>query len=312
MSKYVIALGGNAIQKTSQAGNIADQFGNSSEACAEIVKVVQAGHVVALTHGNGPQVGNILRRSEIASTELFTLPLDTCVADSQGGMGYMLQQVMKNELQKVGLDNEVVTLITRCIVDPQDPAFGNPTKFIGSPITKEQAEVRHSRDGWILKEDVGRGWRRVVASPWPKEIIERKSIQTLMDAGIMVITVGGGGIPVMRKPSGELVGVEAVIDKDLASAELALEIKADKFIVLTGVEQVKINFKKPDEKSVARMTVAEAKKYMADGQFPAGSMGPKIQAAIFFLESGGTEVLITSTDKISASLKGETGTYITP
>lgn len=311
MSTFVIALGGNAIQKASQVGTITEQFANSAEACAEIAKVVKAGHVVAFTHGNGPQVGNILRRSEIAAKELYTLPLDVCVSDSQGGMGYMLQQVMKNELEKNGLDNEVVTVITRCIVDPQDPAFQNPTKFIGSPMSAEQAIERRATDGWSVKEDVGRGWRRVVPSPWPKEIIERRSIKTLLDAGTLVIAVGGGGIPVMRRPEGDTVGVEAVIDKDIASALLALEIKADKFIVLTGVEQVKINFKKPDEKNLAKMTIGEAKSYLAEGQFPAGSMGPKVQAAIYYIENGGKEVVITSMEKLSEALQGKTGTLIT-
>lgn len=309
--KYVIALGGNAIQKAEQVGTISEQFANSSEACREIAKIIADGDTVALTHGNGPQVGNILRRVELSSAEVYPLPLDTCVSDSQGGMGYMLQQVMKNELGRVGLDNDCVTIITRCIVDPNDQAFKNPTKPIGSFMKEDVAKMRSEKDGWNVIEDSGRGWRRVVPSPWPKEIIERKSIRTLMDAGIIVIACGGGGIPVIRQADGSVVGVEAVIDKDIASALLALEIKADSFVVLTGVEQVKINFRKPDEKNLPTMTVAEAKKHLADKQFPPGSMGPKIQAAIYYIESGGKEVLITSMEKLHAALRGETGTRIT-
>ncbi len=310
---YVIALGGNAIQKASQVGNITEQFANSTEACREIAKVVAEGHRIAFTHGNGPQVGNILRRVELSQDEIYPLPLDTCVSDSQGGMGYMMQQVMKNVLYEMGLKNDVVTLITRCLVDPADPAFKNPTKFIGSPMTKEQADVRIQRDGWAVKEDVGRGWRRVVPSPWPKSIIERRAAKVLLENDFIVIAVGGGGIPVAYKPgTKEIVGVEAVIDKDIASALLALEIQADSFVILTGVEQVKVNFKKPDEKNLPVLTVTEAKKFLAEGQFPAGSMGPKIQAAVYYLESGGKEVIITSTDKINDAIAGKTGTRVVP
>lgn len=311
-SKFVIALGGNAIQKASQVGNVQEQFVNSAEVCREIASIIADGHVVAMTHGNGPQVGNILRRVELSQKEVYPLPLDTCVSDSQGGMGYMLQQVMKNVLHERGLKNDVVTVITRCIVDPQDPAFQKPTKFIGSFMTEAEAEERAARDKWIVKEDSGRGWRRVVPSPWPKSIIERRAVKALMDAGIITIACGGGGIPVAYKPgSQEIVGVEAVIDKDIASALLALEVKADLFIILTGVEQVKVNFRKPDEKSLVTLSVAAAKNYLAEGQFPAGSMGPKVQAAVHCIESGGPEVLITSADRLHAALRGETGTRIT-
>lgn len=309
--KFVVALGGNAIQKASQVGTITEQFANSAEACTEIAKVIKAGHTVVMTHGNGPQVGNILRRVELSQSEVYPLPLDTCVSDSQGGMGYMLQQVMKNVLHAQGLKNDVVTLITRCIVDPKDPAFQKPSKFIGSFMTEEQAKVRAERDGWVVKEDSGRGWRRVVASPWPKSIIERRAVKVLLEAGVIVIACGGGGIPVAYKEgSHDIIGVEAVIDKDIASALLALEIEADAFVVLTGVEQVKINFRKPDEKNLPSLTVSDAKKYLAEGQFPAGSMGPKIQAACYYIEHGGKEVIITSMDKMDAALRGETGTRI--
>ena len=308
--KYVIALGGNAIQKASQVGNIKEQFTNSTDACREFAKIVAEGHAIALTHGNGPQVGNILRRVELSMKEIYPLPLDTCVSDSQGGMGYMLQQVMKNVLFELGLKNDVVTVITRCIVDPNDPAFNNPTKFIGSAMPEALAKEHAAKEGWILKEDVGRGWRRVVPSPWPKSIIERRAIKILLDNGIITIACGGGGIPVKYAENGNIVGVEAVIDKDLASALLALEIEADSFVILTGVEQVKINFKKPDEKNISILTLADAKRYLAEGQFPPGSMGPKIQAAVYYLESGGKEVIITSTEKINDAIAGKTGTRV--
>jgi carbamate kinase len=308
---FVIALGGNAIQKAEQVGNIQEQFASSTEACREIAKIIADGHTVALTHGNGPQVGNILRRVELSQKEVYPLPLDTCVSDTQGGMGYMLQQVMKNVLHSQGLKNDVVTVITRCVVDPKDPAFEKPTKYIGSFMTEAQAKERAEKDGWIVKEDSGRGWRRVVPSPWPKSIIERRAIKTLLDAGIITIAVGGGGIPVAYQPgTTDIVGVEAVIDKDIASALLALEIHADAFIILTGVEQVKVNFRKPDEKALPSLTVAEAKTYLAEGQFPAGSMGPKIQAAVYYIEQGGREVLITSMDKLHEAIAGKTGTRI--
>lgn len=310
MSTMVIALGGNAIKKADQVGNIKEQFETSAEACREIVKVIRDGHRIALTHGNGPQVGMILRRVELSQHEIYPLPIDTCVSDSQGGMGYMLQQVMQNELEKVGMHTEAVTLITRCVVDLKDPAFNNPTKPIGSFMTEEDAKKRRDRDGWQVKEDAGRGWRRVIASPMPLEILEKRSIKTLLDAGEIVIACGGGGIPVAKNAQGEYVGVEAVIDKDLASALLALAIGADYFVILTGVDRVKVNFKKPDEKSLAEMTISEAKKYLAEGQFPAGSMGPKVQAAIMYMEKGGKNVIITETDKIIPALKGETGTRI--
>ncbi|MEK8023372.1 MAG: carbamate kinase [Candidatus Hydrogenedentota bacterium] len=309
--KFVIALGGNAIQKAEQVGNIQEQFANSIEACREIAKIVADGHVVALTHGNGPQVGNLLRRVELSQHEIYPLPLDTCVSDTQGGMGYMLQQVMRNVLEKQNLDADVVTVITRCIVDASDPAFKKPTKPIGSFMTPEMAAERAEKFGWVVIEDSGRGWRRVVPSPWPKEIIERRAIKTLMDSGTLVVACGGGGIPVMRNAAtGYLVGVEAVIDKDIASALLALEVKADLFVILTGVEQVKVNFRKPDEKSLSTLTVSDAKKYLAEGQFPPGSMGPKIQAAVHCIESGGPDVIITSTDKIHDALNGRTGTRV--
>lgn len=308
--RVVVALGGNAIQKPEQVGTIEEQFISSGEACAELVKIVQAGHELVVTHGNGPQVGRILRRVELASKEVYPLPLDVCVADSQGGMGFMLQEQLNNEAIKVGEEIQAATVITRCVVDKEDPAFKKPTKPIGSFMTEAEALERKNQDGWDVMEDAGRGWRRVVASPWPKRILERNIIKRLVGGGFIVIACGGGGIPVVQRENGRYYGVEAVIDKDIASALLALELNADILIILTGVDRVKVNYRKPDEKSIDRMTSDEAKQYLAEGQFPPGSMGPKIQAAIYYLESGGSEVLITDFPKLIPAMRGETGTRI--
>ena len=240
--RIVIALGGNAILKASQVGTIEEQFANTEEACSQIVRVIKEGHSVILTHGNGPQVGNILRRVEIAAPEIYTLPLDVCVADSQGGMGFMLQEALNNEAIKADVDLQVATIITRCQVEEDDPAFKNPVKPIGSFMTEEEAQLKKEKDGWDVVEDSGRGWRRVVPSPWPKKILERNLIKTLVENNYSVIACGGGGVPVCKGKDGLFFGVEAVIDKDVASALLALEVKADIYVILTGVEKVQINF----------------------------------------------------------------------
>lgn len=265
-----------------------------------------------ITHGNGPQVGNILRRAEIAATEIYGLPLDTCVADSQGGIGYMLQQVLENELKAVGLGHAPVTIITQCVVSADDPAFRNPTKPIGGFMTREQAALRREKDGWAVVEDSGRGWRRVVPSPHPVEIVEWAVIKRLVEAQEIVIACGGGGIPVVRRADGELRGVEAVIDKDRASALLARQIGADLLWVVTGVERVAIRFGKPDQRTFERLTVAEAEGFAAEGHFPPGSMGPKIQAAVEFVKATGKEALISPTERLPDALAGRTGTRIVP
>lgn len=309
--RIVLALGGNALSQAGQVGTLEEQYQNSRIAAEVIVReIVVPGHAVVLTHGNGPQVGNILRRVELAREELYLLPLDTCVADSQGGIGYMFQQVFQEALEKVGNKKVPLTLLTRCLVDAGDPAFQNPTKPIGSFMDEKTAKERAGQEGWSVKEDAGRGWRRVVASPKPTKIVEGGAIRKLFEDGEIVVACGGGGIPVLREDGGHLIGVEAVIDKDRASALLALEIGADLLIILTGVPRVVIHFRKPEAKEIARMTRAEAEKYLAEGHFPAGSMGPKIEAAIDYLRGGGREVLITSMDVLPEALRGEAGTWI--
>ena len=305
----VVAIGGNSITKAGQRGTIAEQFANARETTRHIAGMIEKGWDVVITHGNGPQVGNILLRAEMASTVLPGLPLDTCGADSQGAMGYMIQQTLGSELGKKGIKRDVVTVVTQVVVDAADPAFEKPAKPIGPFYTREQAEKRQEEDGWDVVEDANRGWRRVVASPIPVRVVEAASIQALLNAGSLVIAVGGGGIPVVEVPDG-LKGVEAVIDKDHASRLLANYIGADMLVISTDVEQVALNFGKDDEVRLDRMTVDEAKRYHAEGHFAPGSMGPKVIAGIDFIEGGGEEVLITNPESIGRALDGETGTRI--
>ncbi len=305
----VVAVGGNSITKAGQRGTIPEQFANARETARHIAGMIEKGWDVVITHGNGPQVGNILLRAEMASTVLPALPLDTCGADSQGAMGYMIQQMLGSELAKKGIKRDVVTVVTQVVVDAKDPAFAKPAKPIGPFYTREQAEKRREDDGWDVVEDANRGWRRVVASPIPKRVVEAASIQALLNAGSLVIAVGGGGIPVVEVPDG-LKGVEAVIDKDHASRLLGNDIGADMLLISTDVEQVALNFGKDNEVRLDRMTVAEAKRYLAEGHFAPGSMGPKVLAGIDFIEGGGEEVLITNPESIGRALDGETGTRI--
>ncbi len=305
----VVAVGGNSITKAGQRGTIPEQFANARETARHIAGMIEKGWDVVITHGNGPQVGNILLRAEMASTVLPGLPLDTCGADSQGAMGYMIQQMLGSELAKKGIKRDVVTVVTQVVVDAADPAFKKPAKPIGPFYTREQAEKRQEDDGWDVVEDANRGWRRVVASPIPVRVVEAASIQALLKAGSLVIAVGGGGIPVVEVPDG-LKGVEAVIDKDHASRLLANDIGADMLLISTDVEQVALNFGKDDEVRLDRMTVDEAKRYHAEGHFAPGSMGPKVIAGIDFIEGGGKEVLITNPESIGRALDGETGTRI--
>jgi carbamate kinase len=275
--------------------------------------MLEAGWDVAIGHGNGPQVGFILRRSEIAAKVegMHEVPLEVCGADSQGAIGYALQQTLQNELNRRGIKKSVATVVTQVAVDAEDKAFKEPSKPIGSFMDEAEAKRRQKDLGWSVKEDAGRGWRRVVASPLPKEVVELEAVQTLLNAGTTVITVGGGGIPVIRNPDGELHGVAAVIDKDFASSLLARLIKADLLLISTAVEKVAINFGKPEQKWLDKMTLAEAKQYLAEGtHFAKGSMAPKIQAVIWFLENGGKQALITNPENIGRALKGETGTWI--
>jgi carbamate kinase len=264
-----------------------------------------------VTHGNGPQVGFILRRSEIAAPELHMVPLDSCVADTQGALGYQLQRAMHNEFRRRGVARTAVTVVTQVLVDKNDPALLAPNKPIGSFMSQEQAEVHRIKDGWALVEDSGRGWRRVVASPQPRAILELEAVKGLLDAGFVVVAGGGGGIAVVEDEQGDLTGVPAVIDKDLASSLMARQLKAELLIISTAVEKVCLNFGKPDQKSLSTMTLAEAKQYIAEGHFKPGSMLPKVQAVVDFLEGGGVQAIITDPEHLAAALQGKAGTSVT-
>ncbi len=312
----VVAIGGNSLIKDEKHKTVEDQYQAAKETCYHIADMIEAGWDVAIGHGNGPQVGFILRRSEIAAKVegMHEVPLDVCGADTQGAIGYALQQNLQNELYRRGIKKNVATVITQVLVDKNDPAFQNPTKPIGGFMDEAEAKRRQAEMGWNVVEDAGRGWRRVVASPLPKEVVELDTVKTLLSAGIVVITVGGGGIPVIDKGEGEYVGTAAVIDKDYASSLLAREINADLFVISTAVEKVALNFGKPDQKWIDKMTLAEAKQYLAEGvHFAKGSMAPKIQAIIWFLEANPNgKALITNPENIGRALKGETGTWIVP
>jgi carbamate kinase len=309
----VIAIGGNSLIKDEKRKTVEDQYEAAKETTFHIADMIEQGWNVAIGHGNGPQVGFILRRSEIAAKVegMHEVPLDVCGADSQGAIGYALQQTLQNELNRRGIKKSVATVVTQVLVDKNDDAFKKPSKPIGSFMDEAEAKRREAEMGWSVVEDAGRGWRRVVASPLPKEVVELDAVKTLIEAGTIVITVGGGGIPVIAGDEG-YKGVAAVIDKDFASSLLARLIKADLFLISTAVEKVAINFGKPEEKWLDHMTLAEAKQYLAEGtHFAKGSMAPKIQAIIWYLENGGTEALITNPENIGRALKGETGTRIT-
>lgn len=309
----VVAIGGNALIKDEKHVTVEDQEIALRETSVHLVDMIEAGWNLAIGHGNGPQVGFILRRSEIAAkTEgMHEVPLDVCGADSQGAIGYELQQALRNEFFKRKINKQACTIVTQVRVDQNDSAFQKPSKPIGSFMDEAEAKRREKDMGWSVVEDAGRGWRRVVASPLPKEIVELDSVKLLLDAGQIVITVGGGGIPVVDRGDGELIGTAAVIDKDFASSLLAQTIKADLLLIATAVEKVAINFGKPEQKWLDKMTVAEAKAYLDEGKhFAKGSMAPKIQAAIWYLENGGKQALITNPENIGRALKGETGTWI--
>jgi len=312
----VIAIGGNSLIKDDKTVTVDSQYQAAQETCMHIADMIEQGWDVAIGHGNGPQVGYILRRSEIAAKTagMHEVPLDVCGADSQGAIGYALQQNLQNILHQRGIQKSVVTVVTQVLVDKADPAFSKPTKPIGSFMDQADAERRHREQGWSVVEDAGRGWRRVVASPLPKEIVELETVQTLLDKGIITITVGGGGIPVVDSGEGNYQGIAAVMDKDFASSLLARNIKADLFVISTAVEKVAIHFGKPEQKWLDKMTLAEAKAYLAEGiHFAKGSMAPKIQAVIWYLESNPNgKALITNPENIGRALKGETGTWIVP
>jgi len=315
MSKLaVVAIGGNSLILDPKKVTVEDQYLAAAETTKHIADMIEAGWDVAIGHGNGPQVGFILRRSEIAAKYegMHEVPLEVCGADSQGAIGYALQQTLQNELVRRGIKKPVATIVTQVKVDKNDKAFQNPTKPIGGFMEEAEAKKRQTDLGWNVVEDAGRGWRRVVASPMPMEVVEIESVHELIKAGTVVITVGGGGIPVVDDGKGGSVGIAAVIDKDFASSLLARLINADLFVISTAVEKVAINYGKPNEKWLDHMTLAEAKAYLAEGiHFAKGSMAPKIQAIIMYLENGGKEALITNPENIGKALRGETGTRVT-
>lgn len=310
----VVAIGGNSLIKSKQHQTVQDQYKAAAETAIHLVDMIEAGWDIAVGHGNGPQVGFILRRSEIAHKVegMHEVPLDVCGADSQGAIGYSLQQTIHNELVKRGINKTAATVITQVRVDANDPAFQAPAKPIGGFMEEDEALQKKEDEGWDVVEDAGRGWRRVVASPIPVEIMELEAIKALIDSGTITITVGGGGIPVIESDGG-VIGTAAVIDKDFASAFLANKIDADLLLISTAVEKVALNFGKPDQIDVDEMTVAEAKKYIEEGtHFAKGSMEPKIKAIVRFLEQGGKEAIVTNPENIGRALRGETGTRIVP
>ncbi len=308
----VIAVGGNALIQDGERGTIDEQFANARATARRIAALVAAGWRVVVTHGNGPQVGFILLRSELVSEDapIPRLSLDMAVADSVGGVGYIIGNSLANELGRLGLADRVACIVTQTVVDPADPAFQHPTKPIGPAYTAADAEHHQREAGWTMVEDAGRGYRRVVASPRPQRIVEAGAIRTLVEAGFVVIACGGGGIPVVETEAGVYQGVEAVIDKDFASALLAASLGVPIFVVSTGVEKVAIRFRQPDQRFLDRMSLSEAQQYLEAGEFPEGSMGPKIRAAIEFITRGGKEVIITSPACLEEAMAGRTGTHI--
>jgi carbamate kinase len=308
----VVAVGGNSLITDPKRKTIDDQYDAAQASMHHIADMIEDGWKVVISHGNGPQVGFILRRSELAIHELHPVWMDYAVADTQGAIGYMFQKALRNEFKRRGLAKQAVTVVTQVLVDADDPAFASPTKPIGSFMDEETALERAREYGWTVVEDAGRGWRRVVPSPAPVSIIESDAISTLVNAGYTVIAGGGGGIPVFEKPDGDLRGEEAVIDKDRASALLAFSLNADLYFIATAVEKVALNFKKPNEQWLDQMTVAEAEKYIEEGHFHKGSMEPKVQALANFVKHSGKKGLICTPWKIAEALAGKTGTWIVP
>jgi carbamate kinase len=308
----VIALGGNAISRKGEEDTIANQFRHTRESLSAIIPFIQRGYNLAISHGNGPQVGNAILRVELSRGKAPILPLGICVADTEGGMGYMIAQSLQNRLLRDNIDRAVAAILTQVVVDRNDPAMANPTKFIGQFYKEEEAKRFAKERGWQVKRDGDRGWRRVVASPIPKAIVEGPVIRAMVNGGAVVIAAGGGGIPVYYEDDGRLEGLDVVIDKDRASAVLAKEIGAETLIILTDADNAYLNYGKPDQRALSRVTIAEARQYAAQGHFPPGSMGPKIEAAITFLESGGDKVIITSIEQCAAALDEEAGTIIVP
>lgn len=313
MSKLaVVAIGGNSLIKDEAHKSVPDQFAAVRETSVHIAEMIAQGWNVVVTHGNGPQVGFILLRSEYSRSVLHIVPLDFCGADTQGAIGYMIQQSLHNEFLRRGIQRQCVTVVTQVLVDRHDPALQHPSKPIGSFYKEEDARVKMTQEGWVMVEDAGRGWRRVVSSPQPQEIIERNAIETLIQSGFIVVAVGGGGIPVVRSEAGDLTGIDGVIDKDLASSLLATTLNADLLLISTAVEKASLYFNKPNQQDLDTITLSEARRYYNEGHFAKGSMGPKVRAIINYLEGGGRAALITMPETIGKALSGQTGTWIMP
>lgn len=312
MPRAVVAIGGNSLITDPQHRTVQDQYLAAAETDHHIAAMVAGGWDIVITHGNGPQVGFILRRSDLARHELHEVPLEVCVADTQGAIGYLLQQNLLKDFRRLGIDKSVATVVTQVEVAPDDSAFATPSKPIGAFLTEAEARDRREREGWDVLEDADRGWRRVVASPAPVRIVEIDVIRHLLEGGFVVIAAGGGGIPVVADEAGDLTGVPAVIDKDHASALLANDIGAELLLISTSIEQVALDFGTPAQRFVREMSLADAKRYLAEGShFKAGSMEPKIRAVIDFLEGGGRRAIITTPGNIEAALAGDAGTHIT-
>lgn len=308
----VVAFGGNALLRPEDRGTQEEQIARAKQAARWLAEIVRYGYKLIVVHGNGPQVGNILIQAEEASTKIPPQSLDVCVAQTEGSIGFMLQQAIRNRLEAIGIGGEVATILTEVEVDANDLAFKRPTKPIGPFFTRYRAEALERDLGWTMKEDSGRGWRHVVPSPRPLRILNVNTIAHMLDTAAVVVAAGGGGIPVVRGRDGAWRGIEAVIDKDYASAKLASDLGADLFIILTGVAKVAIDFGKPTQRAIDRMTVAEAEQHMADGQFPPGSMGPKIDSALQFVRAAKKQVLITDVEVLREALEGQDGTVIVP
>jgi carbamate kinase len=306
----VIAIGGNSLIADPTHMRVMDQYQAAGQTSHHIARLIEAGYRVVITHGNGPQVGFILMRSELARSVLHQVPLESCVADTQGAIGYQVEQTLANELRQLGWPARLATVVTQVVVDAHDPAFQQPTKPVGPFFSEADARLHEKEEGWTLMEDSGRGWRRVVPSPAPLEIVELDAIRVLLENDVIVIAVGGGGIPVVRRPDGDLEGVPAVIDKDAASRLLAQKLGADMLIITTTVDQVMLHFGKPEQRPLARVTASELRQYRAEGHFGVGSMLPKIDAVLDFLAAGGKQGLITQPHLLDDALAGRTGTLV--
>lgn len=308
----VIAIGGNSLITDSEHMSVVDQYRAAGETASHIAPIVAAGNRVVITHGNGPQVGFILMRSELTRNVLHQVPLANCVADTQGSIGMQIAQTLQNAFERLGSEQQVVAVVTQVLVDQEDPSFVNPTKPIGPVMSEEEARQRAEEDGWVIAKDANRGWRRVVPSPAPLEILEMPVIRALVESGTIVVAAGGGGIPVIRKPDGSLRPRPAVIDKDAASCLLARELGANVLVFSTDVDKVALNLGTPEQIDIDRMTAADCRRYLAEGHFAVGSMRPKIEAALAFLDAGGEEVIITQPHLLGEAMRGGRGTHIVP